>query len=576
MTSRVCWEQRQVPLDEPGLLGLAAALDLPPLVASILARRGIVDPAAAAGFLQPRLADLPDPMTMRGLPEAVERLCRALHNGDRIAVHGDYDVDGITGTALLVEGLSLCGGSVDYHIPLRLTDGYGLSAEALRTCAANGTGVVVSVDCGISAHAEAELAADLGLDLIITDHHQPPVHLPVALALLNPHLPGCRFPFKELSGVGVAFFLLAGVRRRLRESGWFASRSEPDLRRQLDLVALGTIADMVPLQGVNRTLVGAGLQLLDRGERLGVRALREVAGVRRVDCGAVGYRLAPRLNAAGRLEDAKLGVELLLENDEASALATARRLDDCNSQRQELERRTFEQAVAQLEAAGKVTERHALVLADPQWHAGVIGIVASRLVERYHRPTCLIALDGDRGKGSARSIRGFHLYRGLLECAEHLDGFGGHEFAAGLSIDTARIGAFAAALEKSAAGQLTPADLLPTRSFDDEAELEEFDEALVARLATLAPFGIGNPEPVFLLHAVQARSLREVGKGHLQLTCVQGGYSLPAIAFGMAERGEELAGPVDLLVSVGINEWRGRSSIQLRVRDLRPTDAGPG
>jgi len=362
----------------------------------------------------------------------------------------------------------------------------------------------------------------------------------------------------------------------LRESGWFASRSEPDLRRQLDLVALGTIADMVPLQGVNRTLVGAGLQLLDRGERLGVRALREVAGVKTIDCGAVGFRLAPRLNAAGRLEDAKLGVELLLETDEASALATARRLDDCNNQRQELERRTFDQAVVQLEAAGGAAERHALVLADPQWHAGVIGIVASRLVERYHRPTCLIALDGDRGKGSARSIRGFHLYRGLLECAEHLDGFGGHEFAAGLSIDTARIAAFAAALEKSAAGQLTPADLLPTRSFDDEADLEEFDAALVARLATLAPFGIGNPEPVFLLHAVQARSLREVGKGHLQLTCVQGGYSLPAIAFGMAERSTELAGPVDLLVSVGVNEWRGRSSTQLRVRDLRPADAGTG
>jgi len=576
VTSGVCWEQRQALLDEPGLLEFAAALDLPPLVASVLARRGIADPAAAAGFLQPRLADLPDPMTMLGLPEAVERLCRALRDGERIAIHGDYDVDGITGTALLVEGLSLCGGSVDYHIPLRLTDGYGLSAEALRTCAASGTGLVVSVDCGISAHAEADLAAELGLDLIITDHHQPPEHLPAALARLNPHLPGCRFPFKELAGVGVAFFLLAGVRRRLRESGWFASRSEPDLRRQLDLVALGTIADMVPLQGVNRTLVGAGLQLLDRGERLGVRALREVAGVKTIDCGAVGFRLAPRLNAAGRLEDAKLGVELLLETDEASALATARRLDDCNNQRQELERRTFDQAVVQLEAAGGAAERHALVLADPQWHAGVIGIVASRLVERYHRPTCLIALDGDRGKGSARSIRGFHLYRGLLECAEHLDGFGGHEFAAGLSIDTARIAAFAAALEKSAAGQLTPADLLPTRSFDDEADLEEFDAALVARLATLAPFGIGNPEPVFLLHAVQARSLREVGKGHLQLTCVQGGYSLPAIAFGMAERSTELAGPVDLLVSVGVNEWRGRSSTQLRVRDLRPADAGTG
>lgn len=570
MTVATRWLQRPAQSDDSQVLELAGALEVPPLLAALLARRGLAEPSLAAGFLRPRLADLPDPFAMRGLAAAADRLVRALQAGERIAIHGDYDVDGITGTALLVEGLRLCGGEVGYHIPLRLRDGYGLSGDALRASAAAGARVVVTVDCGVSAHTEAQLAAGLGLDLIITDHHQPPAELPPALALLNPHQAGCDFPFPSLAGVGVAFFLLVGLRSRLREAGWFGERPEPDLRRLLDLVALGTIADMVPLQGVNRILVSAGLQLLDRGGRLGVRELREVAGVKQVDCGAVGFRLAPRLNAAGRLEDAKLGVGLLLAEDERSAREMARRLDDCNRQRQALEQQTLDEAVARVEAGGGVAQKHALVLADADWHAGVIGIVASRLVERYHRPTCLIALDDDTGKGSARSIPGFHLYQGLQACADHLAGFGGHEFAAGLSIAAEQIEAFAGALDAEAARCLSAEELIRARHFDEPAVIEDFDEELVARLGSLAPFGIGNPEPVFLLSGVQPRTLREVGQGHLQLTCVQGGYSLPAIAFGMAERSAELAGPVDLLVSVGFNEWHGRSSLQLRVRDLRP------
>ncbi|PLX78847.1 MAG: single-stranded-DNA-specific exonuclease RecJ, partial [Desulfuromonas sp.] len=362
------------------------------LVARLLLGRGI-GPQQAAGYLRAALADLPDPFLLPDMDKAVERLVCALQAGEKIAVHGDYDVDGISGTALLVEGLRALGAKeVCWHIPLRLRDGYGLSAEALREAAAAGVSVVVSVDCGVSAQAESGLAKELGLDLIITDHHQPPERLPQAFALVNPQCdPQCEI-FSTLAGVGVGFFLLVALRKRLRELGWFEGRREPDLRHQLDLVALGTIADLVPLQGVNRVLSRAGLALLDAGSRVGIRALKQVAGVGRVNAGVVGYQLAPRLNAAGRLEGAGQGVDLLLEQDLLQAMTTARHLDQCNRERRELEDQTFrlaEQALSDLNP--ELT--HSIVLAVAGWHQGVIGIVASRLVERYHRPTVLIALD---------------------------------------------------------------------------------------------------------------------------------------------------------------------------------------
>ncbi len=313
---------------------------------------------------------------------------------------------------------------------MRLRDGYGLSAEALQKAADEGVTVVVSVDCGVTAHSEANLAKECGIDLIITDHHQPPDELPGAFSVINPQRSESAFPFSELAGVGVAFFLLIALRKRLREGGWFKQRSEPDLRDLLDLVALGTIADLVPLKGINRTLTRHGLVLLEKGQRVGVRALKQVAGVKEVSCGVVGFQMAPRLNAAGRMEDAGLGVELLLEEDMVRALNTARYLDQCNRQRRLIEKETLQEAESAV--AGLGTEHtHTIVLAGRGWHPGVIGIVASRLVDRYARPTVLVALDGSTGKGSCRSISGFHLYRSLQSCADHLLAFGGHEMAAG-------------------------------------------------------------------------------------------------------------------------------------------------
>ncbi len=350
------------------------------------------------------------------------------------------------------------------------------------------------------------------------------------------------------------------MRKALRDRGVFVGREEPDLRLSLDLVALGTIADIVPLKGINRSLVKAGLGILNSGRRPGIRALKEVAGVTEVSCGSVGFRLAPRLNAAGRLEDAAKGVGLLLEPCLESAVETARLLDGFNRQRQQIEQETLGQAMERLE---KMEEgMKTIVLADERWHPGVIGIVASRLVERYHRPTVLIALEDGQGKGSARSIGGFHLYRALQACRDQLSGFGGHEFAAGLTVGDSRVDSFASSFEEFAREALREEDLIPKIAHDGEVLLEELTMEAVRELGSLAPFGAGNPEPAFFAAGLRAQQIRPVGEDHLRFTIRQGGYTLPCIAFGMASRQRELEGETDLLFSPGINVWRGNESVQ--------------
>ena len=566
------WVPRNESSDYSALTEFQEQLQLSPLVARLMIGRDF-SLESARQFLTARLTDLPDPFLLPDMDLAVCRLQAALENNEKIAIHGDYDVDGITGTVLLLAGLAALGArELTYRIPLRLRDGYGLSSEALKDDARQETRVVVSVDCGVTAHAEAALAKECGIDLIITDHHQPPPVLPEAFAVINPQRQDSHFPFQNLAGVGVAFFLLVALRKRLREAGWFVGRSEPDLRQYLDLVALGTIADLVPLQGVNRTLARYGLALLDTDHRAGVRALRQVAGVKEVNCGVVGFQLAPRLNAAGRMEDAALGVELLLEQDMVRALNTARYLDQCNRERQNLEKQTLQEAEAAV-AALSADHTHTIVLAGEGWHPGVIGIVASRLVDRYCRPTVMIALNGDSGKGSARSIRGYHLYQGLQACADHLMAFGGHEMAAGMSLGKAQLAGFAAALEAHARGELCAEDLIPKLRHDGVLLLEEIDLEALRQIEGLAPFGMGNPEPLLVVESVRAMQVQTIGDNHLRFTACQGAFSHPAIAFGMLQRREELRGEVDLLVTPQINSYRGRETVQLRVRDVRPSCA---
>ena len=563
------WLPRNEQPDLNALNDFALAFQISPLIARILASRELsLD--VTRDFLSTRLADLPDPFLLPDMAAAVDRLQLALAQGEKIAIHGDYDVDGITGTVLLLEGLRSMGcEQIEYHIPLRMRDGYGLSAEAMQKAAADGVTVVVSVDCGVTAHAEASLAKECGIDLIITDHHQPPDELPEAFSIINPQRCDSQFPFPSLAGVGVAFFLLVALRKRLRDSGWFTQRSEPNLRNFLDLVALGTIADLVPLKGVNRTLTKHGLVLLEKGERVGVRALKKVAGVKEVNCGVVGFQMAPRLNAVGRMEDAGLGVELLLEKDLVRGLNTARYLDQCNRERRNIEKETLkeaERAVAKLGAE----YTHSIVLGGEGWHSGVIGIVASRLVDRYSRPTVLIALDDATGKGSCRSIRGFHLYHGLQNCADYLIAFGGHEMAAGLSVATDQLPAFAAEFETHARSVLSADDLQPKLYHDGVLLLEELHLDVLRQLEGLAPFGMGNPEPVLVVESVRVLQVKPVGDTHLRFTVCQGSCSHPAIAFGMLDRREEFQGELDLLVSPHINRYNGRESVQLRIKDVRP------
>ena len=431
----------------------SGAFALSPLLACLLLNRGINTPEKAAAFLSPSLREgLRSPLLFPDMPRATERLLRARAGGERVCVYGDYDVDGVTGSSQLLLFLRELGMQPDLYIPHRTREGYGLNAQAVKLIADRGTKVMVTADCGATAHAEISLAQSLGIDVIVCDHHHVPEQRPPAYAVLNPMEKECAFSFTGLSGAGVVFYLLMGLRMRLREQG---EEQVPDLRRYLDLVTLGTVADLVPLVEENRVLVTHGLKEIERSQRPGIRALKEVSGDAEVSSSYIGFRLGPRLNAGGRLAEAQKAVELLTTADGERARVLAADLDQENRARQGIEEKILNQAVAMVGTWTDLAERRSLVLASAEWHPGVIGIVASRLVERFHRPTFLIALDGDRGKGSGRSPKTFHLYDGLKACADLLDGYGGHRQAAGLSIKANQVAALAERFEAVARSRLS-------------------------------------------------------------------------------------------------------------------------
>jgi single-stranded-DNA-specific exonuclease len=567
------WIEAQV--DAAGAARLASALGLHPLAAHVLAARGLADPADAQRFLAAGLADLPDPFSMKGMEAAVARLVRAVEGGERIALYGDYDVDGVTSSALLAGLLRACGADVLTYVPHRLVEGYGLNSPAVERLAGQGAKLLVTLDCGITSAPEVRAATALGVDAVVVDHHTVPTELPAAAAILNPHQPGCAYPTKDLAAVGVTFALAMALRKALRERGRFgAARPEPNLKEALDLVALGTIADVVPLVGANRVLVRWGLAALATSRRPGIRALKRVAGIAdgaEVSAGQVGFRLAPRINAAGRLDDAGRGVRLLLEEDPSRADALAHELDRENQARQELERTILDEALH--DASGRVQAgARGLVLARDGWHAGVVGIVASRIVERFHRPAVLVALGETEGKGSGRSIEGFHLHDALAACAPHLARFGGHRHAAGLTVERGRLAAFREAFEAHAASRLRDEDLVPRCRIEGWVEEGQLDERAALDLAKLGPYGAGHPEPVFALSGPPARA-RTVGAGgaHLKLTLGR----LDAIGFGMGERLALCEAPLEAAFTVGLDEWNGNRRVQLRLRDVRPAARPP-
>ena len=555
---------------------LRQSLGLSRIAAQVLLNRGYHDRDSAAAFLAPGPRDLHDPFAFRDMRRAVTRIDQALAAGEKITVYGDYDVDGISGTALLSEFFAALGHPVETYIPDRFADGYGLNADRVADLAAAGTRLIITTDNGTSAHGAVARAAECGVDVIVTDHHETKGELPPAYAVLNPHRPDGTYPEKRLCGVGVALKLCHGLLVHRGEAE--ADALPPSLRPLLDLVALGTVADVAPLTGENRLLVREGLALLTHEQRPGVAALKEVAGLagQAVGAGQVGFHLGPRINAGGRVAKGQHGVTLLTTRDPEEAKHAAEYLDRANQERRAIEQDILEEVVERLEGVEGLP--NCIVLASPDWHAGVLGIIASRVVERYHRPCILIALDGDKGKGSGRSVSALHLFDALGQCEDLLLGYGGHMAAAGVTVEAAQVSALAARLDQVVGRKVRPEAFAPSLSLDASAKLEEIDRRLLDEFERLAPFGPGNPEPVLLLKGVVPRHAKVVGKDHLKLTLTQpGAPSLAAIAFGAADwLGEYVVEgrPVDVAGTVSVNRWQGRETLQLRVKDLRPVAEG--
>jgi len=549
---------------------LSKKLDIPPLVAQLLIKRGITDSQEGERFLSPLLQHLHDPFLMKDMDKAVDRVVQALKNRDKITIYGDYDVDGITACTLLMDFLCSLGAQTSYYIPHRLKEGYGLNADALKKIAAQGTSLLITVDCGVSDREEIELAQQLGIDTIVVDHHEPPPLTSPAYAVLDPLQPDCHFPFKGLAGVGVAFHLVIALRRRLRDAGFWHNNTEPNLHRYLDLVALGTIADIVPLIDVNRVFVKHGLKELEDSIRPGIVALKEVSGIGKeeISTGHVGFRLAPRLNAGGRIASAQMGVELLLTQDSERAYRIAAELDQANRERQGIEERIYQEAKEIMGRDG-LLDRHSIILSSDEWHPGVIGIVASRIAEEFWRPTILIALDGDEGKGSARSIAGFHIYEGLQACENHLVGFGGHKYAAGLTISRDMINAFRNAFEEVVAKQMGDEDFTPTILVDAEVDLVEITPELLNYLSRFPPYGPSNPKPIFSTREkLPIQDIRTMGRNTLKFMIRENTRTYEAIGFGMGDQSQQLTSKVTIAFHPRINEWQGVQKLQLELKAL--------
>ncbi len=567
------------PVDDPDAVArLARELNhLPEALARALVVRGITTFEAARRFFRPSREDLHDPFLMQDMEAAAHRVVAALERGERILVYGDYDVDGTTATTLLTHFLRSRGADVHYFVPHRFRDGYGLGPAGIEAAAAFGAALIVALDCGITAVEEAAAIRARGMDLVICDHHTAHETLPDAVAVLDPKRPDCSYPFKELCGCGVTFKLVQAVLTRLGEPAEAAFD-------YLDLVAVATASDIVPMTGENRILMREGLERL-RQARPGLRALAEAAGIdlQAATTSNLVFGIGPRINAAGRLDEARLAVDLLLTEDPGEARTLARRLEALNDRRREIDEATLEQAIRQAEQQLNARDRRALVLHHPEWHLGVIGIVASRIVERFYRPTILLTSLDDQVKGSARSIRGVNIFDALATCSDLLVAFGGHDYAAGLTLDEADLPLFRERFEEAIRAAASDDLFLPALEVDALLDLNDIDNRFWAVLRQFAPCGPGNPTPVF-----QARDLavvgtpRTVGRDgkHLKFAVRQrqGGATLPVIGFGLhrrlpaVEQSAREGRPLELVFSVDENTWNGQTTLQLRARDVRLAD----
>lgn len=554
-------------VDEGHVAALAAALSLPPALCRLLAQRGFADVDDARRFLRPRREQLADPATLKDMDKAVERLVRACRGGETVLVHGDYDVDGMCSTALLCDVLDALGARAVPFTPNRFTDGYDLTDAGVRAAVEARASVVLTADCGTSARGPIASLCERGIDVIVSDHHLPGGELPRCVAILNPRQPGCPSADKDAAAVGIAFKLALALCRAL-------DASENLAWNQLDLVALATVADLAPLRGENRILVRYGLKLLAETRRPGLVALIRSSGCdgKPITAGTCGFTIGPRLNAVGRMASAMLGVELLRTRDTARANELARTCEELNRERQALDQRILGEAMRQVEALD-LDDHVGLVLDGDGWHAGVIGIVASRVVEQVARPTFVIGFDGETGKGSGRSIGAFDLHAALTACGGHLERFGGHRAAAGLTIRRDRLPAFRAAFNAVARERLPVSECVHERRLDAVLDAASLDVAFPKLLAHCEPHGLGNPRPVFhVTGATLAKAPRILKERHLRLDVRVGDATVGCIGFGMADRAAELrAGMVlELAAKLELSTWGGTETVELHLVDLRP------
>jgi len=547
------------------------------LEAQLLIHRGIHDPRDVGSFLLPRLADLMDPYLLKDMRASIDLIIATMETHDPITIYGDYDADGLTATALLYDFLSSLDVPVHTYIPNRLTEGYGLHAQALQRIARFGPGLIVTVDCGVSNNQEIAFAGSLGLRVAVTDHHQVGESFTPLCPVVNPHRPDCSFPFKHLTGVGLAFFLAVALRAELRERGWFTTRPEPDLKRYLDLVALGTVADMAPLLDQNRLLVKTGLDRLRTTQWPGIAAIAELAGLSLDSLTAqdLAFRIAPRFNASGRLGDAEAALAALTTRDPRDAKRVALQLDRMNSERQHLERAVLDQIEAMLLAEAEFASQRTLVVTGPGWHRGILGIVASKLLEKYRRPVLVLGVENGTAVGSGRSIAGFNLYQALRRLEPILDRFGGHQHAAGLALKVSNLERLRQEFESLAREELSEHDLVHTLEVDAEVSLKGMNIETIRRLAFLSPFGSGNPEPLLYAGPCDVVESKVVGERHLRMKVRQNGAVFETIGFGLAEHYSAPRGPINFIFTPEIDRWQGQEKAKLRMIDLEPAGGEP-
>ncbi|HUR35808.1 MAG TPA: single-stranded-DNA-specific exonuclease RecJ [Vicinamibacterales bacterium] len=561
--------------DDAAAAQLAAELAIPPVLARLLCQRGLGDAELATRFLHPSLEHLHDPMALADMGTAVDRILAAIERRERIAIHGDYDVDGVTSTVILRRALELLGADVVHFIPERLRDGYGLQPASVERLHADGVVLIISVDCGIRGADAARRARDLGVDLIITDHHEPDAALPDALAVINPKRLDCTYPDKHLAGVGVALKLVQALCRRTSRESW--------LPGFIKLAAIGTLADVVPLVGENRVIAKIGLDLLSKGpHKVGLRALLEVSGLtgKTIDSYHIGFMLAPRVNAAGRMSTPDLAARLLLANDERmadDARALAQQLDGENVRRQEEEAEILAAARKIVQTDPEVGARAVLVVAGAGWHRGVIGIVASKLVDAFHRPAIVLSIEDGVAHGSCRSIPHFDMLAALEACAPFFIRFGGHKQAAGLTMEAARVREFRAVINERADGLLGPEQLMPRLRIDGDLGFRGITAEVAAGIASLAPFGAGNPRPVFAARRVEViDGPRKLKERHLKMALRQDGRVFRAVAWRAAEKHEQITEnktAIDVAFSLEQNQYNGETYVELTVADIRPAQS---